>query len=57
MLLALIDVSRGISMRCICWAWCLDRKQLADAVGYLTRATRERPRARVNYHLGTALLS
>jgi tetratricopeptide (TPR) repeat protein len=36
---------------------CLDRKQLADAVGYLTRAARERPNdAQVNYHLGTALL-
>ena len=35
----------------------LDRRQLADAVGYLTRATRERPdEARVHYHLGTALL-
>jgi tetratricopeptide (TPR) repeat protein len=36
---------------------CLDRKHLADAVGYLTRATRERPHdTRVYYHLGTALL-
>ena len=36
---------------------CLDRKHLADAVGYLTRATRERPHdTRVHYHLGTALL-
>ena len=36
---------------------CLDRKQLADAVDYLTRAARERPDdAQVHYHLGTALL-
>jgi tetratricopeptide (TPR) repeat protein len=36
---------------------CLDRARLADAVGYLTRAARERPDdARVNYNLGTALL-
>jgi len=36
---------------------CLDRKQLADAVGYLTRAVRERPDdARASYHLVTALL-
>ena len=36
---------------------CLDRAHLADAVGYLTRAARERPDdAQVNYHLGTALL-
>ncbi len=36
---------------------CLDRAHLADAVGYLTRAARERPNdAQVNYHLGTALL-
>jgi tetratricopeptide (TPR) repeat protein len=36
---------------------CLDRAQLADAVGYLTRAARERADdARVSYHLGTALL-
>jgi Flp pilus assembly protein TadD len=36
---------------------CLDRSQLADAVGYLTRAARERADdASVHYHLGTALL-
>ena len=36
---------------------CLDRSQLSDAVGYLTRAARERPDdAQVHYHLGTALL-
>ena len=36
---------------------CLDRRALADAVGYLTRAVRERPDdAQVHYHLGTALL-
>jgi tetratricopeptide (TPR) repeat protein len=36
---------------------CLDRAQLADAVGYLMRAARERTDdARVSYHLGTALL-
>src|SRR5271165_2145993 len=36
---------------------CLDRSQLSDAVGYLTRAARERPDdAHVHYHLGTALL-
>ena len=51
-------MSRGISMRCICWAWCASiARSLADAVGYLTRAARERPDdAQVNYHLGTALL-
>jgi tetratricopeptide (TPR) repeat protein len=36
---------------------CLDRSQLPDAVGYLTRATRERADdALAHYHLGTALL-
>ena len=31
-------------MRCICWAWCASiGRSLADAVGYLTRAARERP--------------
>lgn len=36
---------------------CLDRTQLADAVGYLTRAVRERSGdASAHYHLGTALL-
>ena len=36
---------------------CLDRSQLADAIGYLTRAARERDDdASVHYHLGTALL-
>ena len=35
----------------------LDRSQFTDAVGYLTRALRERPDdAQVNYHLGTAQL-
>jgi tetratricopeptide (TPR) repeat protein len=36
---------------------CLDRSQLADAIGYLRRAARERDDdASVHYHLGTALL-
>jgi Flp pilus assembly protein TadD len=36
---------------------CLDRAQLPDSVGYLTRAVREREHdAQANYHLGTALL-
>jgi tetratricopeptide (TPR) repeat protein len=36
---------------------CLDRGQLPDSVGYLTRAVREREHdAQANYHLGTALL-
>jgi tetratricopeptide (TPR) repeat protein len=36
---------------------CLDRRHLADAVGYLTRAVRERPdNGSAHYHLGTALL-
>jgi tetratricopeptide (TPR) repeat protein len=36
---------------------CLDRSHLPDAVGYLTRAVRERADdAQVHYHLGTALL-
>jgi tetratricopeptide (TPR) repeat protein len=36
---------------------CLDRARLAEAIGYLTCAARERPDdAQVNYHLGTALL-
>ncbi len=36
---------------------CLDRSQLADAVGYLTRAAREHPNEpQVHFHLGTALL-
>jgi Flp pilus assembly protein TadD len=36
---------------------CLDRSQLSDAVGYLTRAERERTnQPQVHYHLGTALL-
>ena len=36
---------------------CLDRAQYPDAVGYLTRAVRERANdPKVHYHLGTALL-
>lgn len=36
---------------------CLDRAQLADAVGYLTRAAHEgADQPQVHYHLGTALL-
>jgi tetratricopeptide (TPR) repeat protein len=36
---------------------CLDRSRLSDAIGYLTRAARERPDdAQAHYHLGTALL-
>jgi Tfp pilus assembly protein PilF len=36
---------------------CLDRSQLADAVGYLTRAAREHPNEpQVHFHLGTAFL-
>jgi tetratricopeptide (TPR) repeat protein len=36
---------------------CLDRQHLADAVGYLARAVRERPDdGSAHYHLGTALL-
>ncbi len=36
---------------------CLDRGQLPDSVGYLTRAVGEREQdAQANYHLGTALL-
>jgi tetratricopeptide (TPR) repeat protein len=36
---------------------CLDRSQPSDAVGYLTRAVREREGdPQVHYHLGTALL-